>query len=387
MHSGTQLGAITQAAKDFNASQNLVTVQLVDQVDYSTLNNKTLATLAAGSPPDAAQCYENWADKYSQSKALADLKPYINAADGLSKDDLNDFYKIMLEDGKLRGTQYMFPFNKSVYLLFYNVDMLNAAGVTSPPTTWDEVKAMAPKFTGKPNTWLMDFSDTLGQENMFEAVNSAYGGTMLDAKQKKSTFNAAPGQTVLQTWQDLVKSGAAKRVGGTSFPDQTDFQNGKTALYMSTIASYPFVKSGVGTKFKFKTAPLPGGPKGQVTQLVGTNACVFSKAPQDVQQGAFQFIKFFTSRQQTAAWSKATGYIPVRQSAVKDLADYYVTNPDLKVAPDSLPRAITSPALGAWNEAANKIQVEMTNAVDGKKTPKLALDDAAKAVDDLLSGG
>ncbi len=390
MHSGVQAPAIKQVADDFNASQKNVTVNLVDQVDYATLNNKTLAALAAGSPPDAAQCYENWADKYNQSRALADLTPYLNAADGISKADQQDFWPIMLQDGKLNGTQFMMPFNKSDIVLYYNVDKLQAAGLSEAPKTWDEVKAVAPKLTKGSTEWALDFSDQLGVENLFASQLYAFGGTVLDKSGKKSAFNQAPGQQVLSMWADLVKAGYAHQVAGSSFPDQTDFQAGRTGLYISTIASYPFVKSGVGSKFKWKTAPVPAGPRGSVTEMFGTNACVFAKAPKDVQQGAFQFIKYFTSHDVTTTWSQKTGYMPVRQSAFKDMQSSFYSqgsNADLAVAPNQLKTAITEPPLAAWNEGANKVLVEIGNALGGKKTAKQALDDAAKQVDDLLVGG
>ncbi len=389
MHSGAQATTIKQITDDFNGSQPNVTVNLVDQVDYTTLNNKTLASLAAGSPPDAAQCYENWADKYNQGKALADLTGLVGAQDGLSKADQQDFWPIMLQDGRLHGTQYMLPFNKSDIVLYYNQDILQAAGV-GVPKTWDDIRALAPKVTKGGNQWALDFSDQLGTENLFASQVYAFGGTVLDRSGRKSAFNGAPGQTLLGMWADMVKAGQAHQVAGSSFPDQTDFQSGRTALYISTIASYPFVKSGVGSKFKWRTAALPAGPKGSVTEMFGTNACIFSRSPRDVQQGAFQFIKYFTSKDVTSQWAQKTGYMPVRQSAYKDLqAGFYTqgTNADLAVAPEQLKTAITEPALASWNEAAGKLLIEIGNALGGKKSARQALDDAARQVDDLLTGG
>src|SRR5215470_19793243 len=75
MAGGTQKPTLEAITKAFNASQPNVTVNLQVYPDYSTLLQKTLAALAAGTPPDMAQCYENWAAKYNQSKALADLTP------------------------------------------------------------------------------------------------------------------------------------------------------------------------------------------------------------------------------------------------------------------------------------------------------------------------
>lgn len=387
MHSGAQLKTITQLTNEFNAGQQNVTVQLVDQVSYNNLNQKTLAALAAGSPPTAAQCYENWADQYRQSGALAALSPLIDAPDGLKSSDLSDFFPIMLADGKLGGKQYMLPFNKSDLVLYYNAAMLSAAGIDKPPATWDQLKADAPRLTGNGH-WALDFTDQLGWENTFAAQVYAYGGTILDKDQKKATFNQQPGQQILQLWRDLVASGDAHRIAAPNFDDQNDFAAGKTAFYISTIASFPFTRSAIAGKFAFHTAQLPAGPKGVRTEMFGTNACIFSKAPQDQQQGAFQFIKFFTGRQGTSEWATGTGYMPVRQSAYKELqSTLYAQTPDLLVAPAMLPNAIVEPPLSAWNEGAGKLTVEIVNALDGKKSVKQALDDAATQVNDLLAGG
>lgn len=386
MAGGTQkptLEAITQA---FNQSQSNVTVNLQVYPDYATLLQKTLAAMAAGTPPDMAQCYENWAAKYNQSKALADLTPYVNARDGMTAADLKDYWPTMLNDGKLNGTYYMWPFNKSDSVLFYNDEMFKAAGIDHPPATWDEFAADAKKLTVPGQRWGTDFSLATGYENLWEAMTVQHGGTLLNKDQTKSTFNATPGQQAIQVYADLVKGGYAHRVQG--FEDEDDLGSQHIGMMVNTIAGYSFVQRSVGNKFTLKTAPVPAGPKGPAVEMFGTNACVFSKAGKDVQQGAFQYIKYFTNAENTANWSQQTGYMPVRQSAFKAMqTSFYPQNPNLKVAVDQLPHAIFAPQVPVWDQAQNTILTELGNIVDGKKTARQGLDDAAKKVDDLLATG
>src|SRR5215467_66054 len=113
MAGGSQKPTLEQITNAFNSSQSNVTVQLQVYPDYGTLLQKTLAALAAGNPPDMAQCYENWAAKFNQSKALADISPFFIDKTGTTESDLTDVWPSMLNDAKLRGTFYMFPFNKS----------------------------------------------------------------------------------------------------------------------------------------------------------------------------------------------------------------------------------------------------------------------------------
>lgn len=385
MAGGSQKPTLEAITKAFNESQPNVTVQLQVYPDYPTLLQKSLAALAAGTPPDMAQCYENWAARYNQSKALADLTPYIQAKDGLSADDLKDIWPSMLNDARLNGALYMFPFNKSDSVLYYNADMFQAVGIDRPPATWDEFAADARKLSVG-GRWGTDFSQATGYENLWEAMVVQHGGTLLNKEQTKATFNSDAGQRAIQVYADLVKANYAHRVQG--FEDEDDLGSQHIGMMVNTIAGYSFVQKSVGGKFTLKTAPVPGGPKGSMVEMFGTNACVFAKAPKDVQQGAFQFIKYFTNAANTANWSQNTGYMPVRQSAFKDMqTSFYPQNPNLKVAVDQLPRAIFAPAVPVWDQAQNAILTELVNIVDGKKSSRQGLDDAAKKVDDLLATG
>ncbi|MPZ61190.1 MAG: extracellular solute-binding protein [Propionibacteriales bacterium] len=63
------------------------------------------------------------------------------AADVVSEDTLNDFQESFVENASIDGEMYGLPFIASARTLFYNVDLLNRAGVNQPPETWDELLA------------------------------------------------------------------------------------------------------------------------------------------------------------------------------------------------------------------------------------------------------
>jgi multiple sugar transport system substrate-binding protein len=211
--SGAPLTALKASADQFNASQSKVTVHIVDKGDYTALRQATLTSLAAGSPPDMAQCYENWAAKYIQSNALADLQPYMDAKDGLTAADKKDIFPILLQDGQLNGKQYMFPFNKSTTVVYYNADLLKSKGINNPPATWDELftdaKAVADKNAGI-------FGVAAPAFDTWTSMLYEYGGTLYDNDKspKKAAFNGAVGQQITQKFRDGVADGSVKVVGG-----------------------------------------------------------------------------------------------------------------------------------------------------------------------------
>jgi len=194
----------------------------------------------------------------------------------------------------------------------------------------------------------------------------------------------------LWSWQDAIKAGDAKVATGPSFPDQVDFQNGKSAFYISTQVSFQFIKGPIGTKFKFAEAPFPSGPQGVKDEVFGANACVFSKSSQDVQHGAFLYVKYFTDQQNTASWAKLSSYMPVRQSAFQDLQkDFYAQNPSQGVGVTMVSKGegFVVPFTSSFDDQRDALSNELNNVWNLRKDPKAALDTAAQKVTDLLTGG
>lgn len=382
----TQLQNLTD---QFNSSQTTVHVTLVAKGAYTDLNKAVLTGLAAGQSPDVAQCIETDAAKYNSSKALADLTPYINAQDGLSSSDLKDIFPVMLNAAKIGGTYYQFPFNKSTTVIYYNQDMFTAKGISSPPATWDEFFADAAK--------LADSSKGVtGAEgpsiDTFLSMLYEYGGHLYDndTKPTKPTVNSDAGVKAMGLWYNAIKAGSVKPIPAGNFADQTDFQNQKTAMYISTQVSYQFIKGPIGTKFKFAETAFPAGDKGTKDEMFGANMCIFNKAAKDVQHGAFLYIKYLTGGDQTTTWAQNTSYMPVRQSAYKNLqSGFYAQNPSQGVGAGMLSKGdlIVLPSVPTSNEQRDALSTELGNIAALRKDPKTGLNDANSKMTDIMTTG
>ena len=381
--------ALKAETDTFNSSQSVVTVNLVNKGSYNDLKTALLTALAAGSGgPDMAQCIENHAAKYNQSGALADLSPYMNAADGLTEADKKDIFPAMLKDGQINGKTVMFPFNKSTTVLYYNQDMFSAAGISSPPATWDEFFIDAHKLKASDGShWGADY----GSIDSWISMLYEFGGQMYDSTSspKKAAFNGSAGKLITQKWHDAVAAKDVQTVSGPGFPDQVHFQNQKIAMYISTQVSYQFLVTPIGSKFKFAEAPLPAGPSGIKDEMFGANACVMSKSSQDVQHGAFLYIKYFTNQANTATWAKTSSYMPLRLSAYNDLSSFYSQHPEQAVGVGMLQKGqiFTVPFTSTFDDQRTEIGNNITAAIEGRKDIQAALDSAAQKVTDLLTTG
>lgn len=384
------LETVLKAETDqFNSSQNTVHVNLVAKGAYTDLNKAVLTGIAANQAPDLAQCVETDAAKYNSSKALADLTPYINAADGLSSSDLKDIFPVMLGAAKIKGTYYQFPFNKSTTVLYYNQDMFAAKGISSPPTNWTDFFSDAAKLSDPSKGVTGIEGPTI---DTFLSMLYEYGGQMYDdpVNPTKTTINSAAGVKAMTMWTDAIKSGAAKPIPAGAFADQVDFQNAKSAMYMSTQVSYQFIVKPIGSKFKFAEAPFPAGDKGVKDEMFGANMCVFNKSSQDVQHGAFLYIKYLTSQASTSQWAQQTSYMPVRQTAFTTLqSGFYAQNPSQGVGAGMLSKGdlIVLPSVPTSNEQRDALTTELNNIAAGREDAKTGLDKAAQKMNDIMTTG
>jgi len=335
-----------------------------------------------------AQCIETDAAKYNSSKALADLTPYINAADGLTSADQKDIFPVMLNAAKIKGTYFQFPFNKSTTVIYYNQDLFTAKGISGPPSTWDEFFADAAK--------LADSSKGIaGAEgpsiDTFLSMLYEYGGRLYDSdtNPSKATVNSDAGVKAMTLWYNATKAGSVKPIPSGNFADQVDFQNQKTAMYISTQVSYQFIVKPIGTKFKFAEAAFPAGDKGVKDEMFGANMCAFNKSAKDVQHGALLYIKYLTSVDSTTTWAKTTSYMPVRQSAFKALSDFYTQNPSQAIGPGMLSKGdlIVLPSTPTSNEQRDALTTELNNIAALRKDPKTGLSDAVTKMNDILATG
>ncbi len=387
--SGNLSAELNTLTDKFNSSQTTVHVNLVAKGAYTDLNKAILTGLAAGQPPDLAQCIETDAAKYNSSKALADLTPYINAADGLSSADLKDIFPVMLNAAKIKGTYYEFPFNKSTTVIYYNQDMFNAKSISSPPATWDEFFADAAKLAD-PSKGVTGIEGP--SLDTFLSMVYEYGGQLYDNANNptKATVNSDAGIKAMTLWYNAIKSGAAKPIPAGNFADQTDFQNQKTAMYISTQVSYQFIVKPIGTKFKFAETAFPAGDKGVKDEMFGANLCAFNKSSTDVQHGAVLYMKYMTSADSTTEWAQKTSYMPVRQSAYQNLSSsYYVQNPSQGVGPGMLSKGqlIVLPSTPSSNEQRDALSTELGNIAALRKDPKTGLNDAVSKMNDILATG
>src|SRR6266576_4412532 len=109
-------------------------------------DQKIIAAINSGSAPDAVLSFgvDN-VGRFCNSGAWINMNDYINGPDGI--DMAKTFPASALTYTRYNGNQCSLPFLTDLFGMYYNKDMLSAAGITDPPKTTDELVADATKLT------------------------------------------------------------------------------------------------------------------------------------------------------------------------------------------------------------------------------------------------
>ncbi len=387
MSSGTLKPALAHLTSQFEQANPNVTVNLIAEPNYGTLRAKTLAAIAAGAPPTIAQAYESWAANYAKNGALVQLGPLVAGAGGVSASEQADFWPGIWKDTFLPdGKQWMWPFNKSDYVVYYNATVLKQKGL-QPPATWADLAQECKTLTDGTKVWCfsMDPGSPAAPANgtyVWTSLIRAYGGHLYAGGQAQ--FASPQAVEAANYLAALYRTGELQL--GTNYPGQTALAAGRAEFDLSTVAGYYYVKKAVGGKFDLEVAPMPTGPAGAGNTLQGTNIVLFAKSTPAQQQAAWAYMKFLTEPAQQAYWAQHTGYLPVRQSAKADMQAYLTANPYQGIAADELASAGGLPGVAGFTEATGKVTTALAAAIKGQPAAA-ALTAANTAANQVLQAG
>jgi ABC-type glycerol-3-phosphate transport system substrate-binding protein len=369
-----------------------ITIEATFQGNYTEMNKKVMAAIAAKTPPDAAVGYPSMFSDYKTANAIVELDPYINDPKiGFTAEDLKDVFPAFMEECKFPqyGNKfYAFPFTKSALGMYYNLDLIKAAGFSAPPKTWKEFEEQCLAITKKTGKKAYAYKDDASTVDGFFFSRGVY---QLNPDQTKAIFNGPEHVESLAMVKRLFDAGAAYKPEGAN-ADQAAFGKGDVAFTFGSTSGLFYYKQAVTTSGNLvkewgHTIIPQTDPKNAKTVLYGGSFVVF-KSTDIKQKAAWLFLKYFTSTEVTAKWGSQSGYFPVRASAASLLKDYFAKDPIAKEQWETIvPFGYPEPSVRGEQSIRDYLVEAITASNEGVKTTKQALDDAIKKADDALAKG
>ncbi|MDZ8109937.1 MAG: ABC transporter substrate-binding protein [Nostoc sp. DedQUE12a] len=228
--------------------------------------------------------------------------------------DLADFEDTLLDTFKYQNKIYGLPKDYSTLALFYNKKAFTVAGLSNPPTTWDELRSYSKQLTGKLNRY--GFGEIPELSRQVYKIK-AFGGQIVD-QNGYATFASEASLKGLQLVIDQYRkdrSFAQKSDVGTNSGSEM-FGQSKVAMVIEGNWAIPYLTE-TFPQVEFATAEVPtiNDKKGT---MVFTVAYVMNKQAQHKAE-AWKLISYLTGKTGMQKWTGTGFALPTRKSVAKNL--------------------------------------------------------------------
>lgn len=263
-----------------------------------------IANFSAGTPPDVFYVDSSPASEWIEEGFLLALDDYI-AQTGF---DTGTFYEGYLNAFKgPDGQIYGLPKDASTLAMFYNPDMLSAAGV-EPPTNWEELQAAAEALTTGDVTGLC-LSPSLDRSLAF--IYQA-GGSIYNEDFSEVTFDSAETREALELYLGFFEDDTGKSPAelGSGWCGEALGQQ-KVAIVFEGNWLIPFME-GTFPDTPFALAEMPeGSQQATLAFTVSYSIGIDSENP----DAGWSLISYLTGAEGMEIWTSLGLALPSRSDA------------------------------------------------------------------------
>lgn len=377
-NSGDEALVYEQAIQAYNASQTAYQVEGLSVTDAQ----KLIVAMSSNEAPDVIKISNQDVVQYQANGLLENLQTSIDA----EAFDMSIYSDKSVEANTLEGAVYALPLSAYTIQMFYNKDLLAAAGYAEPPKTVEEMYDMAVKATviGADGN-----IDVLGYPlfpyaSARQELNYAFGGRWWDENSKPTPQNEGilASLTLNVQYRNLYgidKVNAFVASANTNrYTEQDMFFAGKQ-LFRLDGSWLPTMMQNFGSSVNYGITLIPGtnanpdlrGTSRYETDSIAVPAMAANKA------GAWDFTKWLCGMEGAKIIDVGTGNLPALK-ALYDDADV-LAKPGFAEFIDALKleKGIQYPKMADFSEYTSMINAALDEVYAGTKAPADALAELA----------
>lgn len=372
-------------ATEFMAANPDIKVEMT-YVPYDNLHDKFVTGMATKPPAyDVVMVDVIWYDEFIKAGYLADVSDKITAE--MRQNIFPSAWNVVTRSEKAYGM----PWLLDTKYLFYNTEMLKAAGFDQPPATWEELanQARAIKEQGLaeyPIVWSWKQAEASICD--FTALLYGNGGKFLD-ESGKAAFNDEKGVATLAWMKATIDEGLSNPASVSDLENDVlnVFSSGKAAfalnwLFMYDVANFDTDASQVTGKVGITTIPVFQSAAGGLKSASVDGSSGFSVVANSANvEAAWKYVTYLTSEAVQMKYSSKQ--LPIWSTAyagdnLNKLTAATRSNPvTVPMFAEQFKYAILRPNIAYYTEGSTALQLGLQQALTGQSTPQEALDAAA----------
>lgn len=317
--------AMDMLIEQFEAENPDIHVIHNSDIAYDNFRTEIATSSAAGVGPDVVTLFYGWIPAFVDAGYLVPL-PEPFTPEYIEE----NFVPMVSGSASFEGEVWAVPTAVRSLALFYNIDLLAAAGYDHPPETLDEFVEMAQAATvydGEPsldNIVTEGYAvEMAGQAHHWfrEVLTRQFGGEPYTDDGRTVAWNSPEGceafRWLTQFETDLM-TGTSEGIGGTADANSA-FVAGLEALHID--GSFRLAAARNNPDLNFGIAELPAGPNGErYTYGSYWTHGITRRAAADParEEAAARFLEFITSPAAGELWVQEVGELPAQSAALEN---------------------------------------------------------------------
>lgn len=372
---GGELGeALGKVVENYNSSQENYEVEAIYQGSYDDTLGKFKAVAGSSSAPDIVQVFDGGTQFMKNNQYIKPVQEFIDR-DNFDLSNLEDF---ILNYYRVDNKLYSMPFNSSSAILIYNKDAFKEAGLdpNTPPKSFEDIKNFSKKLTTGDRYGFAMLIESWFYEQVL-ANNEEYfmnNNNGRDARPTAMAFNTEKGKALFRLLRELYTEKTGSSFGRGWEDLRAAFISGKVAMYMDSSAGLKGIID--SSNFEVGTGFIPNVSGDFYGSLIGgASMWVMKNEDETMEDGAWDFLKFLTGKEEQSYWAVNTGYYPINGNSYdtdlmkENNQKYPQFETAIKQIRSSNKDKITQGALlGVYPEARQRVNLALEENFQGEKS-------------------
>jgi multiple sugar transport system substrate-binding protein len=304
----------------------------------------------------------------------------------------NDFWPAEQQVATVNGKIIGIPALVDNLAIVYNKSLFNKLGLAtpSPEWTWDDFRNTAKALTdpqAKRMGWSIPADASEDTVWHWEAILWEADGDILTPDNSKAAFNSPQGLQATHLLRSMAVDDKSLYADTTNSKYSDLFNAGKIGMLMTG----PWDLAGITVPYGVQVMPSFAGSAAGHQSIAGPDNWVVFDRGDDRKQAAITFLTWLTAPAQARQFSLQTGDLPIRQSLATDTAFVGQMDkalPGVQAFIDNLANVKKArPQVEEYPKISQALGDAIVAVLLNKRTPEEALNQAAAATDQALSGG
>ncbi|HPD88381.1 MAG TPA: extracellular solute-binding protein [Oscillospiraceae bacterium] len=377
-------GFRTSVIPEFEATHPGIKINF-QSVGYDALHQKEVTALAAGTDTyDVVDVDCIWTPEYVTNG-------YIECVDDRITDEMKTgILDVCMDILRYDDKMYGLPMFNDLFFMYYNKEILENAGITELPETWEEYDQVCQQLQtsgaceyGSAYGW----AQAEGLICYYMDYVCAFGGSLQDADMNP-TINTPENVAALQFMVDSLYTTKTTDPASITSDDRNAielFSQGRLPFCINWSFAWGQFNDPTQSQVVDKVGVMliPGHGDIRSAACAGSMGLAIASTSQHKDE-AWEFISFLASKEIQKRQAIEGGSLPIWADLYQD-EELLAQHPAAAEMVEQSTMAYNRPSFVYYNEFSTVLQVEIQNALTQAKTPEQALADAQTQVEQIAA--